>query len=269
MADRQLELYLAFRCRLLTGDFMADEGTGSRAFAEEAGLPYQASVGLLNGLSSDGYLERRGHSYFPVLWDQNRLSDCFDRLGVLVGICARRIVADDVRMKRFREVVSASIELKIDDENLFLKYIEGISLLFSAGSRSNLSEVVGRIVPPAFFRVCWNTVAGKRICTRLRRLVNDWCEMETEKHIADVEASIIKTWLDLRAQVLDKVSKPDENCHAINRTESLNRVRERDFRGRAVNMSLPAFPILIPFLTASFEPWVFEGSLNECVNADQ
>lgn len=267
-ADRQLELYLALRSRLLSRDFHTEEGIGTRAFASEVGLSHKAAIGLLNGLSSDGYLERRWRSYFPIDWNRERLTDCFGRLAVLVGICARRIADDEARLKRLREIIRTARGLRLDDENLFLKFLEALSVLFNSGHRSSLAEVANRIIPPAFFRICWTVFAGRAICAEFLGLVSNWSSMETEASAAEAKMLIVEVWRDLRAEVF-AASESGDDLFGLARVERLNQLREMDFRERAVSMSLPAFPILIPFLTASSEPWVFEDSSIECLNADR
>ena len=152
-----LELYIDLRARLLAGEFPKGHLLLGPDIAASSGVTKSATLGVLNALSTDGYLQKYGKWFSPLTWTRSMMSECAERLEIFLDISFNQTTESDPDRDSKVLALARTLErLSADDERHFLALMDATRLLFRAGERRGLAEVVFRLIPQAFYRRVWN-----------------------------------------------------------------------------------------------------------------
>lgn len=243
----QLEFFLDLRRRLLAHEFGADERLVVKAFTDATGLTQSATVGVLNALSTDGYLLKHKRSYTPAIWSPDIMFECTDRLEVFVEICAARVMRErGVRLRKLQQLACVMAKTKPDEEAFFVRTLEWLAALLEAGERRTISEVVHKLIPQAYYRVLWLLLTSSSSLRNVVRKVAAQNVEALEGDLAGVRESQVEIVANVRrALELGISSNPSlrfDRAQLDGRVE----VREADVRGRLLAMSHPFYPLFLP-----------------------
>jgi DNA-binding GntR family transcriptional regulator len=229
----QLEFYLDLRRRLLAHEFGSDERLLTKAFTEASGLTQSATIGVLNALSTDGYLLKHKRSYTPAVWSSDSMLECTDRLEVFVEICAARVIRErGVRLQKLHQLACVMASTEPEDEAFFLRSLEWVAALFEAGERRTISEVAHKLIPQAYYRVLWLLLTSS---SSLRNVVRKLAA----KNVKTLEGDLTGARA-IQAGIFENVRRALELGMSSNPSLSFDRVqldgrvevREADVRGR-------------------------------------
>jgi len=243
----QLNFYLDLRRRLLAHEFSADERLVTKTFTDATGLTHSATIGVLNALSTDGYLVKHKRSYTPAVWCSDSMLECTDRLEIFVEICAARVIRErGARLKKLQQLACVMASTDPADEAFLLSALEWVGALFGAGGRRTIAEVAHKLIPQAYYRLLWlllishpslRKVVGKVAAQNVKALEGD---------LPGVREGQVKIFENVRrALELGLSSNPSlrfDRGQLLGRSEA----REPDVRGRVLAMSHPVYPLFLP-----------------------
>lgn len=247
-----LELYIDLRVRLLAGDYPAGHLLLATDVAAASRVTKPAALGVLNALTTDGYLQKQGKWFSPVIWTSSMISECAERLDILIGLSGRQTAENALhKISEIPSLVDYQDPFLAVSERHYLAFMEATRLFFRAGERRGLAEVVFRLVPQAFYRTVWNhgltleTLPGK-LCESLP------LQDAAQSGAMDRVAELLRTmWL---SPVKDSKSARMTEADAVWRSQELasrNCVRESDVRGRLLSLSHPAYASSLPVATGA------------------
>lgn len=243
----QLSFYLDLRRRLLAHEFSADERLVTKTFTDATGLTHSATIGVLNALSTDGYLNKHKRSYTPAVWCSDNMLECTDRLEVFVEICAARVIIEQgPRLKKLHRLAGVMASTGPEDEAFFLKAIEWLAALFEAGERRTISEVAHKLIPQAYYRVLWLLVTSSSSLRNVVRKVAAQNVKALEGDLPGIRDSQAMIFQNVRRALEIGISSNPSLRFDRAQLDGRVEIREADVRGRVLAMSHPVYPLFLP-----------------------
>jgi DNA-binding GntR family transcriptional regulator len=243
----QLNFYLDLRRRLLAHEFSADERLVTKTFTDATGLTHSATIGVLNALSTDGYLNKHKRSYTAAMWSADSLFECTDRLEVFVEICAARVIVEQgPRLKTLHRLAGVMANTDPEDEAFFLRCLEWLAALFEAGERRTISEVAHKLIPQAYYRVLWLLLTSSSSLRNVVRKVAAHNLKAMKGDLAGVRERQVTIFANVRRALELGISSNPSLRFDRKQLDGRVEIREADVRGRILAMSHPVYPLFLP-----------------------
>jgi DNA-binding GntR family transcriptional regulator len=243
----QLQFYLDLRRRLLAHEFDPDERLVVKTFMDATGLTQSATVGVLNALSTDGYLLKHKRSYTAALWSSDSMFECTDRLEVFVEICAARVIRErGVRLETLHRLACVMANTNPNEEAFLLRSLEWVAALFEAGERRTISEVAHKLIPQAYYRITWLLLTSSSSLRNVVRKVSAQNVKALEGDLAGVRDSQVEIFASVRRALELGISANPSLRFDRALLDGRVDVREADVRGRLLAMSHPFYPLVLP-----------------------
>lgn len=243
----QLDVYLDLRMRLLAHEIPTSERIVAKTISEATGLTQSATIGVLNALSTDGYLNKHKRSYTPAMWSLDNLLECTDRLEIFVEICAARVIIEQgPRLAKLHQLAGVMASTSPQEEAFFLRSLEWVAALFEAGERRTIAEVAHKLMPQAYYRILWLLLTST---SSLRNMISKVAAQNVkalEGDLAYVRESQVSIFGNLR-RALEICASSNATCRfGREQLQGILEVREADVRGRLLAMSHPVYPLFLP-----------------------
>ncbi|WP_158250591.1 hypothetical protein [Novosphingobium sp. HII-3] len=223
-------------------------------FMRPGELSRPATIGVLNALASDGYLNRHQKSYTRAIWTAENILECADRLEVFVQISTTRVVAEKgPRLIGLQRLAGVLVDTDPKEEAFYLRSMEWMSILFRAGERRTIAEVVYKLIPQAFYRHLFNLMVGRSALRTMIAKVARFNRDSLNGDIAHAHQNQAEVYSNLRRAIDIALSQNPAMKFDLEALSHCNNVREPDIRDRTLAMSHPYYPL---YLSADRAPGV-------------
>lgn len=247
-----LQLYLDLRRQLLGQAFDADGRFSAQDVADATGYSKAATLGVLNALTTDGYLQKHPKTFSQVRWTPRMLDECAARLSVFVGISASRVAGEGGRrLQKTRELIGYLDQFHHTDERYFVGLMEGFSVLLRSGDRKALSEIAHRVIPQSFYRLVWNLLGPSGTEPFVGPAIATFYDRAAAGDRNGCEEALRGLWSGLGSG-LEAVASANPRLQLdADFLAGANNLREHDVRGRTLTLTHPAFPSYLPIREAT------------------